>query len=46
MRIAEDPTNQKKVDTGEANHKRGRPESQFKQCYLGGLDLPITNRPM
>jgi len=30
MRIAEDPTNQKKVDTGEANHKRGRPESQFK----------------
>jgi hypothetical protein len=29
MRIADDPTSQKKVDTGDASHSKGRPEGQF-----------------
>jgi len=41
MRIAEDPTSQKKVDTGDASHSRGRPVSQ--SWALRHLSISLTN---
>ena len=40
MRIAEDPTSQKKVDTGDASHSSGRPASQFSETTVFSL---LTN---